>query len=235
MKKTIIGIAAAVLLAAVFAALIIIKLGELPEGYKDIKKAREKYEKLDSARLDMTDLSSGELLMSFCFYINGRNEMIFDYDCPQNGERAYSDGKQFYYKTDGEWNVIKPNDEAYIHNIYNREYRYPYARGTAFFLDGTAVKEAEIKENGGEKTITYIYDCEKLNESSAKQLDNVSEFAELTCAYTLNADGLIVRFTEKGSLTDADGNITDIDIAFTVSDVNNVNVIDIPFDQQRFL
>ena len=231
MKKTIIGIAAAVLLAAVFAALIIIKLGELPEGYREIKKARELYEKLDSARLDMADLSNGELLMSFCFYINGNNEMILDYDCPQNGEHAYSDGKQFYYKTDGEWNAITPRDEAYIHNIYNREYRYPYARGTAFFLDGTAVKEATIEENGGEKSITYIYDCDKLNKSSVKHLDNVSEFSELTCVYTLNADGLIVRFTEKGTLTDMDGKVTEINIASVVSDVNNVNVIDIPFDK----
>ena len=230
MKKTIIGIAAAVLITAVFAVLIIIKLGELPDGYRDIKKARETYEKLDSARLEMIDLSSGELLMSFCFYINGSNEMVFDYDCPQNGEQAYSDGKQFYYKTDGEWNTITSKDEAYIHNIYNREYRYPYARGTVFFLDGTAVKEAKIEENDGEKTVTYIYDCDKLNKSSAKQLDNVSEFSELTCTYTLNTDGLIVRFAEKGSLTDAEGKVTDVDIAIVVSDVNNVNVIDIPFD-----
>ena len=231
MKKLIIGIAAAVLLIGAFAALILIKLGELPDGYRDIKKAREMYEKLDSARLEMIDLSSGDTLMSFCFYINGNNEMILDYDCPQNGERAYSDGKQFYYKTDGEWNAITPGDEAYIHNLYNREYRYPYARGTAFFLDGTAVKEAKIEENDGGKTVTYIYDCDKLNESSAKLLDDVSEFSELTCVYTLSADGLIVRFTEKGSLTYADGKREDIDIAFVVSDVNNVNVIDIPLDQ----
>ena len=230
MKKIIIGIAAAVLIAASFAVLVIIKLGELPEGYSDIKKARAKYEKLDSARLEMIDLSSGECLMTFSFYINADNEMILDYDCPQNGEHAYSDGKQFYYKTDGEWTAITPKDEAYIHNLYNREYRYPYARGTAFFLDGTAVSEARTEETGSGKTITYVYDCDKLNESSAKQLDNVSEFSELTCTYTLNADGLIVRFTEKGSLTDTDGKTENIDIAFEVSDVNNVNVIDIPFD-----
>lgn len=230
MKRIIIAIAAAVLIIAAFAAVITVKLGELPDGYRDIKKAREMYEKLDSARLDMIDLSSGETLMTFCFYINSSNEMILDYDCPQDGEHAYSDGKQFYYKTDGKWTAITPKDEAYIHNIYNREYRYPYARGSAFFLDGTAVREAALEQNGSEKTITYIYDCGKLNEGLVKQLDNVSEFSELTCAYTLNGDGLIVRFTEKGSLIAADGEREDINIAFEVSDVNNVNVIDIPFD-----
>lgn len=230
MKKIIIGISAAVLLAAVLAALIFMRFSSLPEGYKEIKKARDMYEKLDSARLDMIDVSSGESLMSFCFYFNSDDEMILDYDCPQNGEHAYSDGKQFYYKTDGKWTAITPKDEEYIHNIYNREYRYPYARGTAFFLDGTAVKEAKTEQKGSEKVITYIYDCDKLNENSAKLLDNVSEFSALTCAYTLNSDGLIVRFAEQGSLTDSEGKVSDIDIAFEVSDVNNVNDIDIPFD-----
>lgn len=230
MKKLTIGISAAVLLAAALAVLIFIKLSSLPDGYREIKKAREMYEKLDSARLEMIDVSSGESLMSFCFYFNSDDEMILDYDCPQNGEHAYSDGKQFYYKTDGKWTAITPKDEEYIHNIYNREYRYPYARGTAFFLDGTAVKEAKTEQIGSEKIITYIYDCDKLNENSAKLLDNVSAFSELTCTYMLNADGLIVRFAEKGSITDSEGKVSDIDIAFEVSDVNNVNVIDIPFD-----
>lgn len=218
------------LLVAVFTALILIKLGELPEGYGDIKKARERYEKLDSAQLDMIDVSSGELLMTFRFYINENNEMIFDYDCPQNGEHAYSDGKQFYYKTDGEWTEITPDDEAYIHNLYNREYRYPYARGAAFFLDGNSVREAAVEQNGSEKIITYVYDCDKLNENSARLLDNVSEFYEFACTYTINEDGLIVKFTEKGRYSDTDGEPEEIDIAFEVTEVNNVKVIDIPFD-----
>ena len=58
MKKIIIGISAAVLLAAVLAALIFMRFSSLPEGYKEIKKARDMYEKLDSARLDMIVVSS---------------------------------------------------------------------------------------------------------------------------------------------------------------------------------
>lgn len=230
MKKIIMGICAAALLGA-FAVMIFVKLDSVPDGYNDIKKARQMYEKLDSARLTMVDLSTGECLMSFCFYINADNEMILDYDSPQSGEHAYSDGKQFYYKEGGKWTAITPADEAYIHNIFNREYRYPYARGTAFFLDGTSVGEAAVEEeNGGEKTITYVYDAEKLNANAVKSLDNVSEFTALTCTYTIGADGLITRFTEIGSVIGADGVSSDINIALEVTDANNVKVIDIPFD-----
>lgn len=215
---------------ATFAVLIFVKLSGLPDGYSDIKKGREQYEKLDSARLDMIDLSNGETLMTFRFYINSNNEMILDYDSPKNGDHAYSDGKQFYYRTDGEWTAITPRDEEYIHNIFNREYRYPYARGAVFFLDGTAVTETNVEQNSGETTITYVYDCDKLNEGSAKNLENVSEFSELVCTYTLNADGLIVRFTEKGTVTYTDGEHENINIAFEVTEINNVKSIDIPFD-----
>lgn len=231
MKKTIIGAAAFAVAVAALAVPAFVKLKALPDGAEDIQEAKKLYEKLDSAQLTMTDNTSGDSLMSFCFYINGDNEMIFEYISPQNGDHAYSDGKQFYYKTDGKWTAITPEDESYIHNIYNREYRYPYARGSVFFLNTDAVSDVNIEEQSGAKTITYVYDCEKLNKKSVKDLENVSEFSALTCVYCLNADGLITKFTETASLTDADGNKSDTDITLEVSEVNNIRFIEKPFDE----
>ncbi len=231
MKKTIIGAAAFAIAAAALAVLAFVKMKAVPDGADDIKEARQLYEKLDSAQLTMTDNSNGEKLMNFSFYINGDNEMIFEYISPQSGDHAYSDGKRFYYKTDGKWTAITPEDESYIHNIYNREYRYPYARGSVFFLNTGSVSEASIEEQNGGKTITYVYDCEKLNKSSVKDLENVSEFSALTCVYSLNADGLITRFTEKASLTDAEGKVSDVDITLEVSEVNKIKFIEKPFDE----
>lgn len=231
MKKTIIGAAAFVIAAAALAILAFVKLKAVPNGADDIKNARKLYEKLDSARLTMTDNSTGENLMDFSFYINGDNEMIFEYVSPQSGDHAYSDGKQFYYKTDGKWTAITPEDESYIHNIYNREYRYPYARGSVFFMNADAVSEATVEEQNGGKTITYVYDCEKLNKKAVKDLENVSEFSALTCVYSINADGLITRFTEKGAVTDAEGKASDVDITLEVSEVNKIKFIEKPFDE----
>lgn len=231
MKKTIIGVAAFAVAAAALAVLAFVKLGAVPDGADDIKNARKLYEKLDSAKLTMTDNSTGESLMDFSFYINGDNEMIFEYISPQNGDHAYSDGKRFYYKTDGEWTAINPDDESYIHNIYNREYRYPYARGSVFFLNADAVSGATVEERDGGKTITYVYDCEKLNKKAVKDLENVSEFSALTCVYSINADGLITRFTEKGSVTDAEGKASNVDITLEVSEVNKIKFIEKPFDE----
>ena len=203
-----------------------------PENYGEIKKAKELYEKLDSARVVMVDNSGGGELMDFRFYINKKDEMIFSYESFENGDKAYSDGVQFFYKTEGDsgWTAITPNDEAYIYNIDNRKYRYPYARGGLFFLDGTSVSSVETAEDGGDRLITYVYDCDKLNDYAVTKLDGVSEFSALTCVYRLNADGYITEFTETGTITDDTETVRDIDLTYRVTEMNGINIIENPVD-----
>lgn len=203
-----------------------------PDCYSDIKKAKELYEGLDSARVVMKDNKTGEPLMDFSFCINKKDEMVLYYESYENGERAYSDGIQFYYKTkeqDG-WSVITPKDEEYIYNVYNRKYRYPYARGGLFFLDGTSVSSAKITQNDGERLITYVYDCEKLNDYAADRLENVSAFLSLTCTYRIGADGYITEFTEKGALTDESGGNIEMDLTYCIMEMNEIFFIESPVD-----
>lgn len=203
-----------------------------PDSYGDIKKAKELYEKLDSARVVMNDNKTNKPLMDFSFYINKKDEMIFSYENLDNGDMAYSDGIQFYYKTaenDG-WSVITPKDEGYIYNIYNRKYRYPYARGGLFFLDGTSVSSAETVRDDSGTTVTYVYDSEKLNDYAAKQLDDVSAFSALTCTYRINADGYITEFTQKGSLTDSSGQLLEMDLTYYILEMNGISFIKSPVD-----
>ncbi len=204
----------------------------IPENYNEIKKAKELYEKLDSACVVMVDNQSGDELMEFRFYINKNDEMILSYESFENGERAFSDGVQFYYKTEGGegWTAVTPKDEAYIYNIYNREYRYPYARGGLFFLDGTSVSSVEAEEIGGDRRITYVYDCDKLNDYAVTKLDGVSSFSALTCVYRINADGYIVEFTEKGTVTDDSENVSDIDVTYRITDMNELTGVENPVD-----
>lgn len=206
-----------------------------PEGYDRVKSAREMYESLDSARVIMVDLSSGDELMDFTFYINKSDEMIFSYrGSGDDGEElAYSNGAEFFYKTADaqEWSVISTSDESYYYNIYSRSYRYPYARGSIFFLDGTSVSTAEITENeNGSAAITYVYDADNLNSYAAEQLDNVNSFISLTVAYCIDANGYITEFTEQGTVIDNDGQTSDINIKIIVEDMNNIYEIPCPVD-----
>lgn len=221
MKALVISLAAA--LALLFSGCT----AAMPDGYNAVKSAKEKYEALDSARVVMEDISTGEQLMEFSFYINGKDEMVLSYS--GGGEYAYSDGAEFFYKTADaeEWEIIGPGDEGYIYNIYNREYRYPYARGSIFFLDGTSVESAAvIGGQDGPLTVTYVYDPERLNENAVSVLENVSSFSSLTVTYSIDAEGYITEFTEKGRVTDSEGAESDVDIRISVYDINSIT--DIP-------
>lgn len=215
----------------IIAALLLTGCAPMPESYSEVKKAKELYEKLDSAGVIMNDNETGEQLMHFRFFINKKNEMIFTFESLESG-MAYSDGMQFFFKTaDREgWSAITPSDEGYIYNIYNRKYRYPYARGGLFFLDGASVSSAEVTRDGGDTVVTYVYDSEKLNENAVGTLDDVSSFSALTCVYRINADGYITEFTEKGELTDDNGNTRTVDITYLITEMNEINSIENPVD-----
>lgn len=204
-----------------------------PEAYNDIKQAKKLYEKLDSAHVVMLDNIENVPLMDFRFYINKKDEMIFSYEGFESGDRAYSDGVQFFYRTEGDdgWTAITPKDEAYIYNVYNRKYRYPYARGGLFFLDGTSVSSAEVKDDGaGGAVITYAYDPERLNDYASKQFEDVSEFIGLSCTYRINADGYITEFSQRGTISDSEGELRDMDITYLVTEMNGITAIENPVD-----
>lgn len=204
----------------------------VPEAYNDIKRAKKLYEKLDSARVVMLDNTTDRPLMEFSFYINQKDEMIFSYESYENGDKAYSDGMQFFYKTEGDggWTAITPKNEEYIYNIYNRKYRYPYARGGLFFLDGTSVSSAETAADGEDKLITYVYDCEKLNGYAVGRIEDVAAFSALTCVYRINADGMITELIETGSITDGEGEEREVDLTYRVMEMNGITVIENPVD-----
>lgn len=209
-----------------------------PDYYNEIKRAKEQYEKLDSAHIVMTDLNTGEDIMDFSFMFTKNDEMVFSYYSCSDGveERAFSDGAQFFFKTAGDdgWHVIKPDDPSYLYNLYSRKYRYPYARGSIFFLDGTSVKNTiAISSDDGPLSITYTYDPEGLNAYAAGQLENVSSFTALTAIYELDKDGYITSFTEKGTVTDTDGNTSEVNMRISVYDMNNV--FDIPYPVDKIL
>ena len=206
---------------------------KMPEYYSEIKQAKEKYEKLDSAHILMTDLNTGEDIMEFSFFLNGNDEMVFSYRGVTDGEeeQAYSDGAQFFYKSAGEegWRIIPSDDESYLYNLYNRTYRYPYARGSIFFLDGTSVESVfSIGGSDGPLQITYVYDPEGLNSYAARQLENVSAFSSLTVVYELDSEGYITSFTETGVVTDSEGVESEVNMRITVDKMNEVYEIPYP-------
>lgn len=229
MKKLILAALIAALTATGCAA-------DMPDGYNTVKTAKSKYNGLDSAHTTMTDLSTGELIMDFSFYINSSEEMILYYYGKDGSDEmyAYSDGAQYFYKEPGKemWSVINSSDEDYLYNIYNRKNRYPYADGGIFFLDGASVSQAEIStDEDGDTIISYIYDADKLNKSTNGLLDGVSSFESLATIFEINSDGYIISFTETGKVTDTEGTARDVNMRIDINMMNDVTEIAYPVDK----
>lgn len=229
MKKLILAALIAALTATGCAA-------DMPDGYNTVKTAKSKYNGLDSAHTTMTDLSTGELIMDFSFYINSSEEMILYYYGKDGSDEmyAYSDGAQYFYKEPGKemWSVINSSDEDYLYNIYNRKNRYPYADGGIFFLDGASVSQAEIStDEDGDTIISYIYDADRLNKSTNGLLDGVSSFESLTTIFEINSDGYIISFTETGKVTDTEGTARDVNMRIDIDMMNDVTEIAYPVDK----
>ncbi len=211
-------------------------IAQMPDGYDRVRAAKDKYETLDSARATMTDLTTGEKIMEFSFYINSNDEMILSYygKDGDNEMYAYSDGAEYFYKENGAelWSVISSADENYIYNVYNRDYRYPYADGGIFFLDGGSVEDAEITENSdGSCVIEYTYNADKLNESTKGILEDVSSFASLSTEFEIDPEGFITAFTETGTVTGTDGVTRGVDMRISIDMMNNVYEIPYPVDR----
>lgn len=230
------------MISAVFAAVMAVTLSgciaQLPDGYQQVKDAKNKYETLDSGRAIMTDLETGEQIMEFSFMINPNDEMVFSY-YGKDGDKemyAYSDGAEYFYKDAGDemWSVISSSDENYLYNIYNRENRYPYADGGVFFLDGSSVDNVTIQKNeDGSCNITYVYDADKLNSSTQGILTDVQSFESLTTVFEINAEGFITDFTETGTVTGSDGIKREINMRISIDMMNEVYDIPYPVDQLK--
>ena len=108
--------------------------------------------------------------------------------------------------------------------------RYPYARGSIFFLDGTSVETADVIEESGKTVIVYSYDPEKLNSYAVSLLDNVSSFSELTVSYTIDENGYITEFTERGTVTDTNGQKSSVDLRIIVNNMNEIYEIETPVE-----
>ena len=79
--------------------------------------------------------------------------------------------------------------------------------------------------------IVYSYDPDKLNSYAVGLLDNVSSFSELTASYVIDENGYITEFTEQGTVTDANGEKSSVDLRIIVDNMNEIYEIEAPVDK----
>lgn len=189
------------LIAAVLLFMLMLSGCKRAEGYDTIDKAREKYEKLDSAKLTITDAKNSDVIQEFTFKYEGDTLTYLYMGADTDGSLYYEfyNGEEYDVYSGGKWTSYpKGNDKCVS---YTRKNPNPKATKDIFFLVGSSIAKGEIKklDNGGQ-SIYYQYDCSKLNGKMQEQLTSMGRLTAFETTFTIDADGEIVEMLERSAL-----------------------------------
>jgi hypothetical protein len=154
----------AALLAAAMVPAVLTGCGSVKdaEGADLILDARKEYAQLDSAKVIMTNLGTGEVDQEFTFKYDEKDVCVFSY-YGKNGDDVYAqfnNGVEDMKYENGEYSHTVRGDRAF--NQYTRSAKHPQADEGLLVYTPQAVKKAEKTEKDGEISVKYEYDLKKL-------------------------------------------------------------------------
>ncbi len=132
------------------------------EGGDLIKKAREAYKELDSARVTMTNTATGEIEQEFTFKYDEKDILLFSYSgkSEESEYAQYNNGIECYTYENGELSYSHKGEEGFV--LYTRQSPHPQADEALIIYSPSAVKEANVTEEDGITHIEHIYDVKKI-------------------------------------------------------------------------
>lgn len=160
MKFTALKIAAAAALSALI--LTSCSLNPRVDGDELIKKAREEYKALDSAKVIMTNTETGEIEQTFTFKYDEKDILMYSYEGKsEDSEYAqFNNGAESFSYENGEYSHVQKGDKNF--NLYTRDASHPQADEGLILFVPAAVTSAEVTEEDGVTHIVHIYDAEKI-------------------------------------------------------------------------
>jgi hypothetical protein len=156
-----------------------------------IKQAREEYTSLDSAKVVMTDMATGEEEQCFTFKYDEKDTLIFSYyGKSDNSEYAqFNNGLECYTYENGEVKHSVNSDADFVR--YTRKMPHPQAdEGLLIYSPQNIISAKEEIVDGGIK-VTHVYDAQKIG---AEVEDG--EVTGFTAEYYFDEDGGLEYFTE---------------------------------------
>ncbi len=132
------------------------------EGGELIKKARKAYKELDSAKVVMTNMNTGEVEQEFTFKYDEKDILLFSYKGrSEKSEYAqYSNGMELFTYENGELTYQQKGDKGFV--LYTRATTHPQADEGLLIYSPGAVTDAVSTDEGGITHISHKYDVKKI-------------------------------------------------------------------------
>ena len=176
-----------------FAVLWLSGCGEVEDkaGGERIKQARKEYTSLNSARVVMTDMETGEEEQSFTFKYDEKDTLIFAYyGKSENNEYAqFNNGLECFTYENGKLEHSIKGDSDFVR--YTRKMPHPQAdAGLLIYTPQNIISAEEENVNGGIK-VTHEYDVKLID----AQVED-GEVTGFTAEYFFDENGGLEYFTE---------------------------------------
>ena len=174
---------------AVAAALALTSYGLITpevEGDDLIEAARADYKALDSAKVVMTNIDTGEVEQTFTFKYDEKDVLMYSYEgVTENSAYAqYNNGAECFSYDNGEYSHVQRGDSDF--SLYTRDATHPQADEGLILFVPSAVTEAEVTEEDGVTHITHIYDVDKIGASAES-----GEVTGFSAEYFFSGDELL--------------------------------------------
>lgn len=218
--------AAAALLA--LGTMLMCSCGITPEVEGDdlIKKAREDYKKLDSAKVIMTNTATGEIEQTFTFKYDEKDVLMFSYEGKSaNSEYAqFNNGLESFTYENGEYSHAQKGGRDF--NLYTRDVTHPQADEGLILFVPNAVAEASVSEKDGITCVTHIYDPEKISAEAES-----GEVTGFSAEYFFDGDKLLY-FTET-TQTQENGETKEYSYKVEITEKNSVDKVENTVDKYK--
>ena len=185
-----------------------------------IKQAREEYTSLDSARVVMTDMSTGEEAQSFTFKYDEKDTLVYSYyGKSANSEYAqYNNGLESFTYENGKVSHMSKGDADFVR--YTRKLPHPQADAGLLIYSPENITEAKEETVDGGIKVTHVYDAEKIG--AQVEEGSVKGFR---AEYMFDNDGKLKYFDE---ITDAENNGSAVtyDYRVEITQQNSVDTVE---------
>ncbi len=167
------------------------------EGGELIKAARKEYTELDSAKVIMTNLESGEVEQTFTFKYDEKDVLMFSYyGKSESSEYAqYNNGAECFTYDNGEYSYLSKGDKDFLK--YTRSVTHPQADQGLLIYDPSNITKAEVTDEEGVTHVHHEYDAEKIGAQA-----EVGKVTGFSADYYFDKDEKLLYFVETTTAED---------------------------------
>ena len=196
------------------------------DGQDLVKAAQEAYVALDSARLVVKDIDTGEVSQEFTFkYYDDVLHYVYESTVDGKEYYEYNDGKTLQIKKTGEVKSYKWPSKNFTK--FKRKNPHPNASTGIFFFEPDCIGNASVTIDAEKNTtVAYSYDMAKLSKKMTTETTEGKMYAFDT-TFVFDKDGKFLKLNEASSF-EKDTEKTKHIYTIEVEDENGISEIQNP-------